>query len=153
MNNKGFHLERSADGSDWKEIGFIASQSENGSSDAALNYSFLDDSPLSGQNLYRLKQVDFDGKYVYSSVRTVSFDKARSFTIYPNPATDDITVEGLKGNEMIYINDAAGRLVLRQKANAAKIKLDVAGLAGGVYNIHVIGDGGASSAQKFVKIQ
>lgn len=150
-NNSGFAVERSSDSRSWNEIGFVASQSKSGNSDGALSYSFSDQAPLMGQNLYRLKQVDLDGQYVYSSVQAVSFDSERTFSIYPNPARDMITVAGLTGNEMIYIYDIAGRPVVQQKANAAMERLLIDRLPEGVYNVHISGPDGVRFTQKFIK--
>ena len=64
-NNHGFHIEKSTNGTDWEEIGFVQG---NGTTTEVSNYEFVDnlDFPsledLESLNYYRLKQTDFDGK-------------------------------------------------------------------------------------------
>ncbi len=55
------------------------------------NYRFTDGRPLNGNNYYRVKAVDVDGKYVYSN--TVSLNWAStSLRIYPVPARDVVNL-------------------------------------------------------------
>jgi hypothetical protein len=48
---------------------------------------------LIGKNFYRLKQVDIDGRYDYSPVKTVTFTSG-AFVVkaWPNPATTELTI-------------------------------------------------------------
>ncbi len=137
QNNKGFEIERSADSKTWSTIGFVASQAKEGNSSQELNYSFYDKQTLSGANLYRLKQIDFDGAFEHSTVRKVNFDgDAKMYTIYPNPAQNTIKIDGLEGTETIKVYNALGRLV--KTANAAKATIEVADLAAGIYNVQIL---------------
>lgn len=86
QNNDGFEIERSADGSDWEMIGFVEG---NGTTSNASEYFFLDEKPMLGENYYRLRQVDFDGRFDYSMVKVVQFNNeeaAGKLTVAPNPA-------------------------------------------------------------------
>lgn len=87
LNNKGFAVERSADGAAWAQIQFV-------NATGAGNYSTIDKTPLSGVNYYRLKQVDNDGKQAYSATALVNFagNDAVAFSFYPNPVKAKITV-------------------------------------------------------------
>ena len=64
INNDGFYIERSSDIENWEDIDFI---NGNGTSLEKQFYQYEDQSPLFGANYYRLKQMDFDGKYEYSN--------------------------------------------------------------------------------------
>ena len=59
-NNRGFQVERSANGSEWMKIGFVFSKASEGNSTQKLQYSYTDNNPLHGDNYYRLKQYDLD---------------------------------------------------------------------------------------------
>lgn len=51
-------------------------------------YSFIDEKPLSGINIYRLKQIDFDGSFSYSIEIEVENNLVMNFELeqnYPNP--------------------------------------------------------------------
>ena len=85
MNNYGFNIERCIDGYKWNNIGFVEG---HGNSSSQQNYSFTDKNALGGNKLkYRLKQMDFDGKYKYSN--EVEVDNFPSefvlYQNYPNP--------------------------------------------------------------------
>ncbi|HEX6914216.1 MAG TPA: right-handed parallel beta-helix repeat-containing protein, partial [Chitinophagaceae bacterium] len=86
-NNKGFELQRSADGKTFTRLAFLSSRAADGTSTTPLSYSFDDSRPFEGSTFYRLKQVDNDGKIQYSNV-VVLTRKAQVITlsaVYPNP--------------------------------------------------------------------
>ncbi len=87
INNKGFDVERSADGQVFNPIGFLAGQNNSGIEN---NYTYTDAKPVNGVNYYRLKQIDQDGRFTYSSIiqlKNVIADFA--WSIYPNPVVDN----------------------------------------------------------------
>jgi hypothetical protein len=65
-NNKQFNVERSANGEEFTKIGTVASKAPNGTSQIDINYTFVDEKPMTGHNYYRLAQEDIDGKISYS---------------------------------------------------------------------------------------
>ncbi len=89
--NHGFHVMRrpAEDESDeaWREIGFVAGR---GDSRDQVHYMFLDGSiERDGVYEYRLKQVDFDGRYSWSGTITAEYRSSVSgYSLdpaYPNP--------------------------------------------------------------------
>jgi hypothetical protein len=56
--------------------------------------------------------------------------------VYPNPATDVLTVDGLPGNiaNLLQVYDLAGKLILQQ---AESNKINIAELATGTYILQV----------------
>lgn len=98
-----FNIERSADGNNFSEIGRVAAA---GNSSVERSYEFTDVNPvLSAMNYYRLKQVDADGKYVYSSIIRIAAGNKNSFKalITPNPVTNmmNVVIEGADENEKL----------------------------------------------------
>jgi len=83
-NNDYFTIERSIDGINFKTIVIVDGA---GNSSQILNYSAVDNAPLSGISYYRLKQTDYDGQFNYSNLVAVEFNNMNDFTfnIYPNP--------------------------------------------------------------------
>ena len=87
LNNMGFEIYRKslANKSDWQRIGFVEG---SGNSTTTKNYSFVDENPVNGTTLYRLKQIDFDGSFrIYNSV-SVSFEGVNKYALeqnFPNP--------------------------------------------------------------------
>lgn len=92
INNEGFAVERSGNSRQWQEIGFV---SGSGTSEIPLAYQYVDQRPFSGTNYYRLKQIDYDGRYEYSKVLSaaISTDSADPFRIFPNPASKSLTLQ------------------------------------------------------------
>ncbi len=162
LNNTGFELQRSSNGRDFTKIGFIATKADNGNSGAVINYSFEDNNPLAGTCYYRLKQIDKDGKYSYSSVVLLTGNKGSIFEIvnaYPNPvisnlnlvvnATKDETVE-------MVVTDIVGKIIYRTSKPATKglnnISINTQSLSAGTYIIKALcANGCESKAIKFVK--
>ncbi|MFN3802838.1 hypothetical protein [Belliella pelovolcani] len=91
--NSHFEIERSDKGiDDFRKIGEVDGM---GWKDTVTEYQFIDEKlPLSGGNLfYRIKQVDFDGKYTYSKVLSVRAEGVQATTgawrAFPNPTLGD----------------------------------------------------------------
>lgn len=87
VNNTGFYLQKSIDGIVFIDFAFILTQTANGNSANTLTYKFTDKNVLNGANYYRLKQIDKDGKYNYSSIIVLRNTSANisSISIFPNP--------------------------------------------------------------------
>ena len=144
QNNKGFNVQVSADGVNYRTLAFVASKSPNSSNE--LSYKYTDtETAKAGTRYYRLEQVDEDGKLNYSPVRAVGFDGAAATSValvaYPNPFSDTIglTVEGATttdGAAYVQLVDMTGRMVRDQKVslNGASLALgDLSGLRSGLY--------------------
>lgn len=71
--------------------------------------------------------------------------------MYPNPARDIITVEGIEKSAKLQIFDIVGREVYRGLAAAASTEIDVRGLGKGNYILQLTGADGEKVYRKFVK--
>lgn len=139
QNMKGFEIERSVDGQNWTEIGFVESSSENGNSNKQQDYAYTDLNPVSGYNYYRLRQLDHDGNGKYGPVRFVKFDK--KIKVYPTHVTDNVIISGLSGSESIAVYDALGRKVKDIKSNDNfVIYVDMSDLDNGYYHINILSE-------------
>jgi Secretion system C-terminal sorting domain len=111
INNSHFEIERSADGRTFSKIGEVKGA---GNSQVLQPYRFTDENPVAGINYYRLKQVDFDGAFTYSPVRSIRFGKSNDVVITPQPVSDVLQVElieALSNDANWQIIDFAGRIV------------------------------------------
>ena len=162
VNNQGFVLQRSADGINFSDLGFVASKSEGGNSVSALSYVFEDAKPLAGTNYYRLNQLDKDGRSTYSGIVALKGEPATRLTItsvYPNPAShtlNTVVTSPQADKVTIAVTDLGGRIIRRQVVNTVagdnKIQLPVASLASGTYLIKVFCNEGCENAMhKFIK--
>lgn len=137
-NNYGFEVQRSLNGIDWEKLDFIEGQ---GVSTHENHYSFLDEKIAPGLNFYRLRQIDFDGGFEYSEVRSVNIAKLKNdYSFYPNPASQYFFLESKSGvlyDGEITIFNSKGELVY-QKSNIEKLqKIDLQELQEGIYTLMV----------------
>ena len=82
-NLNHFEIERSLNG---QQFSFIGKVNAAGNSDVKTNYAFIDNLPVNGNNFYRIKSIDNDGKLSLSRVVIVKTgEKNSKLHIYPNP--------------------------------------------------------------------
>jgi hypothetical protein len=103
QNSAHFRIERSADARQFTTIGKVYAAGE---SNTIRPYSFIDAAPLSGNNYYRLLQLDHDSSKMYSSVVQVNIKADAAVRIYPNP------VLGTKMNVELNVPSSG---ILRQR--------------------------------------
>ncbi|MBS1662364.1 MAG: T9SS type A sorting domain-containing protein [Bacteroidetes bacterium] len=138
VNTSRFVVERSGDGGVFSAIGTVAAKSGAGDN----QYVFKDDRPLAGKNLYRLKMLDIDGVYSYSSVVVVGVVASGAPYVYPNPANDLASVvfrSAAGGKYSVRVVDAVGRVVERLAGVSVvglnKVELLVRRYGPGVYTV------------------
>lgn len=130
-NNKGFEIEKSADAKTFSMIGF---EDGYGDTNEDKNYSFVDKDPLD-ITYYRLKQIDHDGTFEYSSIVAVKNESA--IAVYPNPAKDVVTIGGWPAGKSVIIFDQMGRKVLEQRRESTGKSIWVGNLVKGIYTIQI----------------
>ncbi|HRF99629.1 MAG TPA: T9SS type A sorting domain-containing protein [Bacteroidia bacterium] len=142
-NNDYFAIERSASGAEFVQIAKVGGA---GNSLSTLHYSYKDENPLRGTAYYRLKQVDFNGKFSYSEICSVTNNGDGNISFFPNPVRNTLTIdydfsEKPKSN-MITVTDVTGKLVsVTSSFSDSKVSLDCSDLAEGIYFLKVfIGD-------------
>ncbi len=151
--NKGFEVEKSNDGRNFTSLEFVPSQGNSKN-----NYTTIDKAPKVGVNFYRLKQIDVDGRFTYSSIVSVKFDKEdiASFTFYPNPAKEILKINvGVieTENATIKLMNTVGQTVISKTINklssTSVISFDISALATGVYYLE-LKNGTNSSVEKVI---
>ncbi len=142
-NNHGFEIERASveKGKAFEKIGFVEG---NGNSNSVKVYSFIDNKPEEGNVIYRLKQIDFDGKYEYSKEIEVSYEAVKEFSLdqnYPNPfnPTTNISFKlAESGKVRIKIFNAIGQEVAElvnrtMEAGIHNVTFNASNLPSGTY--------------------
>lgn len=149
-NSDRFEIERSLDGKIWNKIGFVKSNGDTYQS--VSNYSFSDNNPANGENLYRLKMIDRDETFAFSAIRSVTFKNETAIAVYPNPVSNKlmITSENWQDIEKVQILETTGNL-LYDSGNKPKPEIDVTSFNQGFYLIRLISSNGSSETLKFVK--
>lgn len=147
-NNSYFVIERSADGRNFAAVsGRINSQASNGNSTQSLDYTFIDIAPAKGINYYRLLQVDKDGRSTTSKTVQLRFDGGYNISLYPNPATSFININGTvaeRSDLQIRLSDLAGKMIstttLKGQTGNWNTQIPVSRLATGTYYISIVKD-------------
>lgn len=147
VNNAGFIVQRSSDGRNWVDLGFVPA-TDNTSS--PKTYSFLDGNPAKGLNLYRLKQIDVNGDFKLSEIRIINYLNNVGITVYPTPASNEILVDiGKKAllNTRMKLFDVQGKEIEQIMLTQLQQRVSIATLKNGIYILR-FADGTTS---KFVK--
>jgi photosystem II stability/assembly factor-like uncharacterized protein len=117
-NNSHFEIERKFKNQEWEKLGFV---SGSGTITEFRNYFYEDDFtllPYNGTVLYRLKQVDYNGEYEYSSIIAVDVEFIPTgISIsqnYPNPFNPITTIKywlNVEASTRIIIYNSLGQEV------------------------------------------
>lgn len=148
LNNKGFNVEESVDaGKTWNVIHFEASAFADGNgSNATYHYTTL----LSGNALFRLNQVDKDGKSTYSNIVSASASGAQaSIQLYPNPATSILNVNNVSVGAQYRVISISGAVVKSGVVRVLPAQIEVSSLAAGMYIIQFTNANNQLSSAKF----
>lgn len=146
-----FEVEKSVNGNNFTSIGRV-----NGSI-----YQMTDYSPVPGNNYYRLKEVDINGKITYSKVIDIVYDPSGFMVaLYPNPASDAATIKIASPNAInvrILVTDMQGRIMLNQTkfvdVGQETIRLDMQKWPSQLYVLKITGnDNKLLYAQKLMKL-
>jgi hypothetical protein len=132
IHNLRFEVERSLDALHWQKIGFVEG---NGDTNTQSLYHFLDTTTPSGIHYYRLKQIDLDGRFEFSSIIHVQGKgENNAIKAYPNPTQGMVRIEGVSPDVKVY--NILGREVKRETMKGQD--LDLSDLPNGLYIISVL---------------
>ncbi|HHS95665.1 MAG TPA: T9SS type A sorting domain-containing protein, partial [Phaeodactylibacter sp.] len=157
-NNDYFSVERSVDGFHFEEIAVVAGA---GTSIHARHYTAFDENPFAGNNYYRLKQKDFDGRTSYSDVQVVTILGESQIYTYPNPVAKTLFValSDFKAHQAgfeIYHLSGKGVYASTADVNEGVVEIDLEQpmeeLMPGTYFIRIENKKGADLYAKFVKV-
>jgi hypothetical protein len=136
-NSDHFEIERSKTGGVFEKIGEVNAA---GNSNQLLNYQFIDNDPNRGMNIYRLKQVDKDNTFEYSSTRFVRIDDSKD-QLYVFPTITNGVVSVVSNEKTIIdLYNLQGIRLLKKEINNQE-QIDLSNYASGVYFIHNNKDG------------
>lgn len=156
-NNLGFDIERSTDNSVFNKIGFV---SGNGTTTQRSSYTFIDQNSVSGKQFYRLKQMDFNGKFEYSKVIEANLSIPKEFSLsqnYPNPFNPSTVLNfslPVESEVTLSVYNSIGELVKviangMFQAGNHNLNFNAADLPSGIYlyNISAKGSDGVEFVQ------
>lgn len=119
---KQYELESSEDGINFTKIVTVAPLANLSTYN---NYNFLDFNYYAPITYYRLKMVDLDYTYTYSSIIAIEYghSKTQSIVVYPNPASNELFIKLAAQGEktaQIDIRDILGRIIYQQNIDLTK---------------------------------
>ncbi len=135
LNSSHFEIEHSLNARGWSKIGQVSSHRN---SDAPRQYGFTHTTPANGLNYYRLRMVDLDGSAEVSEVRSVRFTGLKETKVYPNPASEVLTILADNWEQVtgVELYNSAG-IAAYQSPGKPESKLNVAHLPSGIYMLRI----------------
>lgn len=102
---------------------------------------------------FRLKMINTDGTFSYSTVKKASScKKGKAVLISPNPVKNMVTISGLnEGNTSIKIVAANGQVVKSLFTRFNLIHVDMSKFSGGTYLVQIIDADGNMQQHKLIK--
>ncbi len=142
-----FQIEKSSNGGlSFDSVGYVDAQ---GTTESSNLYNFYDYNFYSNV-YYRLKQVDFDLQSTYSDIIYITSNQNSSplINIYPNPATDHVTIENINSAGIpfnsIRVTDTYSNTVFTQNGisnnSTSLVDINVEALQSGTYFLSLISD-------------
>lgn len=116
FQNRHFIVEHSQYGLNWDEL---ATVNPSSSTSEIKSYSYTHNSPNSGINLYRIKQVDIDDKITYSAIQAINLEKNKQLiSVYPNPSNGQVYINWSTADNLstsiLKITDMGGQIVFQK---------------------------------------
>lgn len=137
INLAKYVVEKSIDGSDFTPISTIPAE-------ASLNYSYIDDIEynMGSTVYYRLKKIDKNGIFNYSSVFKLSVSGDKRITVFPNPVKNYlyITTENYFSKPInVMLTDALGRIMLHQSyiSSNGQVCIPIQNISNGNYYLRI----------------
>ena len=165
VNNYGFEIERKVSSiqssdSKYEKIGFV---NGSGNSNSPKNYFFADNSIETGKYLYRLKQIDNDGKFEYSNAIEIDFGAPIEYTLnqnYANPFNPSTVISfSLRVAALVTLkiydvlgNEVATILNSEKPAGVYEIEFNASELTSGIY-FYQINSGAYTQTKKMLLIK
>lgn len=146
INNDHFEILRSFDGNEFTLVGTVAGA---GNSSLARDYQFQDKvQSASGHVFYKLKQVDKDGRFTFSSIVKLTMNNvAASFQLFPNPVVNNFTASfsaPKATTATLMIRNVSGQTVYSKTVNVIKgnnsVVVNNAPLKTGMYYVTISGE-------------
>ena len=137
VNSSHFEVERSNNGYEFVKIGIVGT-------DPTQSYNFIDNTPYNGSNYYRLKMVDLDETFSYSSIIYLETQNKIDSKVYPNPFDDSLiyTYQSEQNEELeIQVINILGQKVFQYNVNCQTcgnyVTINTSNIPSGKYTIRI----------------
>ncbi len=104
----------------WTELQTIGAQTN------LHHYEIFDNTPVPGENIYRLRVKGKDNSVIYSIQKRVVLKFNDHFSIYPNPARNKVMIAGkLNAGTVIKLTDITGREIKKIITNTSSTSFEL----------------------------
>lgn len=158
INNKGFEIQRSETGTEenYKIINWVSSKGNS----TINTYTYNDDSIIFNRDyFYRIKQIDNDGRFIYTPVKKGKIIVTNGFKLLPNPAKSNLQLmaptDFETGKYQVTVTDAKGKVIIQVQeviTSGSTINMKVSNLAAGNYFLTVSKENNLIYSGGFIKL-
>ena len=140
-----FAIERNSNGKNFETIGVIKSTIE------LSKFEYMDELPVRGTSIYRIRFTNKDGVNRYSPAQNISLPGTAIFSFYPNPV-DNVLILRSDSPVDLQVTDGLGKQRISRSLTIGPSIIDVTSLEKGAYLIRVTDKlTGAQQSEKFLK--
>ena len=151
QNADHYVVQRAQQLNTWEDLTEV---SAIGNTTETTEYDALDTEPFTGLSYYRLKAVDVDGSFEYSTVRSVSIGQAILAKVFPNPVHDGtliVSMDGLENAKVNILSAVGQRLIVHSNTLSENEKaFEVGHFSSGVYFVIIELSGMETQRIRFV---
>ncbi|NJN77003.1 MAG: T9SS type A sorting domain-containing protein [Saprospiraceae bacterium] len=111
----------------------------------------MDKNVKSSTNYYRLKQLDIDGGFEYTSIIRIENNdfNAKPVSVYPNPVKDILIIENAIGSAILY--NSTGQQIRQFNITSNRFEVNLDDLPTGLYNLRIAKSDGKVVTKQVVK--
>jgi hypothetical protein len=149
-NLSGYDIERSTDGKNFAKIGFVSANNQP-------SYTFVD-SKSSATTYYRIRSVDLDGRYAFSTIALIKAGKSMiMLNAFPSPFTSSFNLDHgtATSGSLITISGQDGRAIktIIPTVGSQRTPVDLSTAKAGMYLIRYKNSNGEVETLKILKQQ
>lgn len=131
INTSHYEIEKSDNALDFYPMAKLDAMHE------ASSYTYVDRSADEGLRYYRIKQVDADGLYEYTPVKSIELESSIYSQFYPNPAQDVLFFPSEVEGHVVEIYTLTGSLVYKTEVQNGSI--EISNLSPASYYVNIVG--------------
>jgi hypothetical protein len=127
-----YEVETSTDGTNYRLVASVKAANRG-------TYSYTATPLPTAFQLYRLRLIDLDGHYKYSSIiRIENKSSKEQLVVFPNPAVEIARVSSKEAITSIAVSEVSGKKRIQENVNASNtVEIDLRALSPGIYLLTV----------------
>ncbi|HWV29698.1 MAG TPA: T9SS type A sorting domain-containing protein [Dyadobacter sp.] len=147
-NSDRFEIQQSEDLRKWNTLGIMNAAKE---SSQRKDYFFPDAAERFGTQYYRLKMVDLDGSFAYSSIQSIKLASSGLVSAYPNPVVDKLLIGSKEALASVKVTDLTGRSFMELSKPKPGQEFSLKNYPAGTYLVKVETADGKTQVLKIIK--